>query len=70
MLLAVGCRARARGAQSAVLAARGLSSARAQAWLPRGGWGPPDPGIEPVSPASAGGFLTAETPGTSSVNDF
>ena len=31
--------------------------------LPRGTWDPPGPGIEPVSPALAGGFLFTEPPG-------
>ena len=29
----------------------------------RGTWDPPGPGIEPVSPALAGGFFTTEPPG-------
>ena len=33
---------------------------RARAELPCSMWGLPRPGIEPVSPASAGGFFTTE----------
>ena len=31
--------------------------------MPRGMWDLPGPGLEPVSPASAGGFLTTAPPG-------
>ena len=40
-----------------------LSSFDAWAQLLRGMWDPPGPGIEPVSPALAGGFFTTEPPG-------
>ena len=40
-----------------------LSSCGARAQLLRPRWDLPDPGIEPVSPASAGGFFTTEPPG-------
>ena len=40
-----------------------LSSCGAQAQLPRGMWDLPGPGLEPVSPALAGGFLTTAPPG-------
>ena len=43
----------------------GLSSCGAQASTPRGAWDPPGPGIESVSPALAGGFLTTGPPGKS-----
>ena len=33
-------------------------------------WDLPGPGIEPVSPALAGGFFTTETPGSPILNDF
>ena len=33
------------------------------AWLPLGMWDPPRPGIKPMSPALAGGFLTIEPSG-------
>ena len=39
------------------------SSCGAQALLLRGMWDPPGPGLEPVSPALAGGFLTTAPPG-------
>ena len=42
---------------------RRLSSCGAQAQLLRGMWDLPGPGIEPVSPALAGGFLTTAPPG-------
>ena len=44
---------------------RRLSSCGARAWLFRGMWDPPGPGLEPVSPALAGGFLTIAPPGRS-----
>ena len=46
----------------ASLAERRLQGARAQ-WL-RGMWNLPQPGIEPVSPALAGGFLPTVPPGS------
>ena len=69
------CRARALGAQASVVVARGLSSCglRAlelrlsscgtRAYLLHGMWDLPGPGLEPVSPALAGGFLTTTPPG-------
>ena len=71
------CRARALGARAAVVVARGLSSCGsralecrlsscgAQAQLLRGMWDLPGPGLEPVSPALAGRFLTTVPPGKS-----
>ena len=56
LLIAVAslcCGARALGAQASVVVARG----------PRGMWDLPRPGLEPVSPALAGGFLTTAPPG-------
>ena len=44
---------------------RRLSSCGARAQLLRGMWDLPGPGIEPVSPALAGGFSTAAPPGKS-----
>ena len=44
---------------------RRLSSCGAQASLLRGMWNLPGPGLEPVSPALAGGFLTTAPPGKS-----
>ena len=40
-----------------------LSSCGARALLLPGMWDPPRPGLEPVSPAVAGGFLTSAPPG-------
>ena len=42
-----------------------LSSCGPQAWLLRGTWDLPRPGIEPVSPAWAGRFLSTLPPGKS-----
>ena len=73
--------ARALGAWASVVVTRGLSSCGSQAlehrlsscgaWaqLLRGMWDLPGPGLEPVSPALAGGFLTTEPPGKPH-NDF
>ena len=41
-----------------VVVAHGLSRYGLQAWLPLGMWNLPRPGMEPMSPALAGGFLT------------
>ena len=69
------CGAQALGAWASVVAARGLSSCGsralecrlsscgARAQLLRGMWDLPGPGLEPVSPALAGGFLTTAPPG-------
>ena len=46
---------------------RRLSSGGAWALLLRGMWDLPGPGLEPVSPALAGGFLTTAPPGKSTV---
>ena len=71
------CGARALGAQASVAVARGLSSCGSRAlehrfsscgaWAPllRSMWDLPAPGIEPVSPALAGGFLTTVPSGKS-----
>ena len=58
LLQSTGC----RHAGSVVVACR-LSSCGAWASLLRGMWDPPGPGLEPVSPALAGGFLTTVPPG-------
>ena len=80
LLIAVAslcCRARALGTRASVAVARGLSSCGswalerrlsscgAQALLLHGMWDLPGPGLVPVSPALAGGFLTTVTPGKS-----
>ena len=54
------------GARASVDAAHGLSSCGTRASLLPGMWDLPGPGIEPMSPALAGGFLTTEPPGKSS----
>ena len=45
------------------LQTRRLSSCGTRAQLLRGMWDPPRPGLEPVSPALAGGLLTTAPPG-------
>ena len=49
---------------------RRLSSCGTWAWLLHGMWDLPGPGIEPMSPALAGGFLTTGPPGKSQHLDF
>ena len=73
------CRARALGAWASVVVAhrlsrcgsqaleRRLSSCGARTQLLRGMWDLPGPGLEPVSPALAGGFLTTAPPGKSHI---
>ena len=58
-------RARALSTWASVVVARGLSSCGARAYLLCGMWDLPGPGIELVSPALAGGFLTTAPPGKS-----
>ena len=80
LLIAVAslcCGARALGTQASVAVARGLSScglcalerrlSSCDAWaeLLHGMWHLPGPGLEPVSPALAGGVLTTAPPGKS-----
>ena len=60
------CGAQAPGVWASVVVARGLSSCGAQTQLLCGMWDLPRPGLEPVSPALAGGFLTTAPPGKSS----
>ena len=71
------CGAGALGSQASVVVAHGLSSCGlwalecrlsscgAWAYLLRGMWDLPGAGIEPMSPAMAGGFLTTVPPGKS-----
>ena len=71
------CGARALGTRASVVVAHGLSSCGSRAlerrlsscgaWaqLLRGMWDLPGPGLEPVSPALAGRFLTTVPPGKS-----
>ena len=48
--------------EGASLVEHGLSSHHPRAQLPRNMWNLPGPGIEPVSPALAGRFLTSGPP--------
>ena len=71
------CGAQALGRWASVVVACGLSSCGlwapkhrlsscvTRALLLRGMWSLPGPGLEPVSPALAGGFLTTAPPGKS-----
>ena len=52
------CGARALGAWASVVVACGLSSCGSRAKLLHSMWDPPRPGLEPVSPALAGGFFS------------
>ena len=65
-----GCRALALGAWALVDVARGLSSFDSWALLPWNMWDIPRLGIELVSPAFAGGFLTTESPRRAQVPCF
>ena len=77
MLFRSCCGAWALGAQASAAVACGLSSCGtwalehrlnrcgALALLLRGTWDLPGPGLEPVSPALSGGFLTTVPPGKS-----
>ena len=76
------CGARAVGARTSVVVAHGpsscgswaverrLNSCGAQPQLLHGMWDLPRPGLEPVSPALAGGFLTAVPLGKSLIFEF
>ena len=76
------CRALSLGVQASVVVARGLSSygsqalerklssCGAQAQLLRSIWDLPGPGLEPVSLALAGGFLTTAPPGKPTMTSF
>ena len=62
------CRARALGVRDfsscgSLALECGLSSCGTRALLLLGTWDLPGPGLEPVSPALAGGFLTTAPPG-------
>ena len=56
------------GMQASVLAACGFRSWGAGAWLLPGMWNLSRPGIEPMSPALVGEFLTTGVPGKSLPN--
>ena len=76
------CGAQALGTRASVVVARGLSSCGSRALerrlsnhgsraqLLRGMWDLPGPGLEPVSPALAGGFLTTVPPGKPKMKGF
>ena len=64
------CGAWALGVCASVVVARRFSSCGTQAELLRGMWDLPRPGIEPMFPALAGGFLTAAPPGKSQCHCF
>ena len=64
------CRAWALGTRASVVAACRLSSCGTRAQLRHGMWDLPGPGIEPVSPALAGGLLTTAPPGKSLMRHF
>ena len=80
--MASRCRAWALGTQASVVVARRLSSCGLQAlelrlsscgtraYLLHSVWDPPGPGLELVSPASAGRFLTTVPPGKPHVLHF
>ena len=53
------------GTRAPVVAARRLSSCGARAYVLRGMWDLPRPGLEPMFPTLAGGFLTTAPPGKS-----
>ena len=52
------------------LQTRRLSNCGSRAQLLRGMWDPPRPGLEPVSPASAGRFSTTAPPGKPYILDI
>ena len=52
------------------LQTRRLSSCGTRAQPLHGMWDPPRPGLEPVSPALAGGFSTTAPPGKPSIKFF
>ena len=58
------------GARASVVVACRLSSCGTRAQLLHGMWDLPGPGLEPVSPALAGGFLTPAPPGKSLCRDL
>ena len=54
-------------AVASLVSGRRVQSAGSRAWLPRSMWDPPGSGIESVSPALTGGFLTNGPSGKSSL---
>ena len=67
IVVASRCRAGAPGAWVSVVAALGLGSGGTRAQFLCGMWYLPRTGIEPVSPALAGGFLSTAPPGKSHI---
>ena len=70
LLLAMASLVAERGlcdTQASIVAALGLRSCGSWAQLPCGMWNLLGPGIEPVSPMLAGGFLTTGPPGKSTL---
>ena len=65
MLRSTGCRRAGFSSCGTRALERRLSSCGARALLLRGLWDLPGPGLEPVCPALAGGFLTTVPPGKS-----
>ena len=59
------CGARALGSRASAVVAHRLSSCGARAYLLRGMWDLPGPGLKPMSPALAGVFSTTAPPGKS-----
>ena len=55
--------------QASVVVAHGLSSCGARALLLHSMWDLPGPGLKPMSPALADGFLTTVPPGKPSQNN-
>ena len=63
LIVVICCRAQALGTRASVVVAHRLSSCGLRAQLLRGMWDLPGPGLEPVTPALAGRFLTTVPPG-------
>ena len=64
------CGAQALGAWASRVVARGLSNCGTRAQLLHGMWHLPGPGLEPMSPALAGGFLITALRGKPSIHIF
>ena len=64
------CGAWVLGVRTSVVVACGLSSCGARPYLLRGVWDLPGPGLEPMSPALVGGFLTTAPPRKSVKNSY
>ena len=70
LLQSTGCRHTGFSSCGSRAPERRLGSCGARAQLLRGMWDPPGPGLEPVSPASAGRFSTTAPPGKPSKSIF